>query len=146
MAMNKPASTEVEVTSLQTRVKFLQITNLLNTLSDIQVYFFNDTSVYYTYRGLPSLSTNPLFDLTATAVHGSSGSGPSGFGGNIVFTAIWNDNSPAWTVYTCIGGRQMFHIVSGAPTLTDEQLEINKELLIGLGFNADNFQYLNYSN
>ncbi|KAG4072068.1 hypothetical protein HA402_015567 [Bradysia odoriphaga] len=146
MATNQPATTEDDVTSLQTRVKFLQIRDLLSTVSDIQVYFFNDTSVYYTYRGLPSISVNPLFDLTATAVHGSSGSGPSGLGGNIDFTVIWNDNSPAWTVYTCVGGRQMFHVVSGATTLTAKQLDINRILLTGLGFNTDNFQYLNYSN
>lgn len=146
MATNQPANTEADVTSLQTRVQFLQVTDLLTTVTDIRAYFFNNTSLYYTYRGLPTLSTNPLFDMTATSVHGSSGTGPSGTGGNIEFTVIWNDDSPAWTVYTCLGGQRTFHVVSGAPTLTDEQLEINKNLLTGLGFSSDNFQYLNYPN
>lgn len=145
MAKNQPAQTEDDITSLQTRVQFLQLIDLLTTVSDIRVYFFNDTTIYYTYRGLPTLSANPLFNLTASAVHGSSDSGPSGFGGYVTFTAIWNDNSPAWTVYTCIGGRQMFHIISGNSTLSKDQLEANENLLTGLGFSPKNFQYLKYS-
>lgn len=145
MATNQPAKTEDDVRSLQSKVKFLQLTDILTTISDIRVYFFNDTSVYYTYRGLPSLSSNPLFDLRATAIHGGSSSGPTGLGGEIVFTIIWNDNSPAYLAYTCVGGRQMFHIIAGAKTLTDNQLQIIKNILVGMGFNTNNFIFLKYS-
>lgn len=145
MATNEPAKTEDDVTSLQTKVKFAQLLDFLTTVSDVRVYFFNDTSVYYTYRGIPALTANPLYDLRATAIHGGTTSGPTGLGGEIVFTIIWNDNSPAFLLYTCVGGRQMFHIIAGAKTLTDSQLEIIKNILVGMGFNTDNFHFLKYS-
>lgn len=146
MATNRPPQTEEEVTSLQTKVKFVQFSDVITTLTDARVFFFNDPGVNYLYRALPTFSMNPIFNLKATAVHGSSGSGPSGFGGVITFTVIWNDESPAWNLWTCLGGRQMFHIISGAPSLTEDQLEENIRLLTDMGFNTTNFQYLKFDN
>lgn len=86
-------------------------------------------------------------DFYAEIVEQSSGSVASGYEGKegtVSFTIIWSDDSPAWNFYTCIGGRQMFHIVSKAKCLNDDQLKINKELLIGMGFNTTNFHYMAY--
>lgn len=147
MAMNKPAQTEDDISSLVTKAEVAKA-DAINHLSGVTVYFFGNRSINYSYRLFPTLfpisPINPLFNFTASTVHGSSGSAPSGFAGPITFTIIWNDNSPAWNVYTCIGGRQMFHIISGAPSLTEDQLKINKELLTGMGFNTANFHYLKY--
>lgn len=147
MATNRPAQTEDEVLSLQTRV-YVSWKDLFTHFAPIAVSFFNTSDVHYSYRIFPSLNPsslpNPFFDFVATAVHGSNGTAPTGFAGQINFINIWNDDSPAYNLYTCVGGRQMFHIISGEKKLTDEQFEINKKLLMDLGISPDNFQYLKY--
>ncbi|KAG4065440.1 hypothetical protein HA402_003255 [Bradysia odoriphaga] len=147
MATNRPPQTEEEVTSLQTKV-YISLKDLFEHLAPVAVSFFGRDDIHYSYRlepaFMPSSLPNPVFDFNATAVHGSSGTAETGFGGEIKFTIIWNDGTPAYNVYTCVGGRQMFHIISGEKKLTDEQFEANKKILMDLGISPDNFQYLKY--
>ncbi len=149
MALSKPAQTEDDISALLTKVEVSKL-DFIKHLSLITVWFFEDRSINYSYRLFPTVDPlsliNPVFNLTASTVHGSDGSAYSNYGGPITFTIIWNDFSPAYNVYTCVGGRQMFHIITGAKSLTDEQLKINIELLTKMGFNTTNFHYLNYEN
>lgn len=105
MVMNKPAQTEDDINSLQV-IAEVSKADFIQHLSAVTVYFFGNRSINYSYRVFPALVPvsliNPVFNVNAEAVHGSSGSAPSGFAGPILFTIIWNDNSPAWNLYTCV--------------------------------------------
>jgi len=149
------ATTEDEVSALQSRAKFLTL-NVLTRVGDLEVNFHGGHQDWLGYRCLPSNllavslrnPLSPLLNVTCTLAGGANGNG-SGIAtatqaGNIYYQVIWSD-ATAVTIWGCIHDQKNFHILSTNPELTPDQISANDALLTSLGFNSANFMDMKYN-
>jgi len=147
--------TEADVASLQPRALNWDLGGLLllPPIFEKTVYAFGSQAYNFSYDLTPSSSngflppqSSPFLNFTGNTLHGSPGSGPDGFGGDMVFTIVAND-ATSWVIWACIGGEQGFHILSFNQTLTINQVNTYTTFLQGHGFaiNDNTTQYMTYT-
>ena len=123
------AVSEEEISSLQSRAKFLTL-NVLTRVGDLEVSFHGARDDWLGYRCLPSNLLGvtlrnplaPLLNVTCTLAGGTNANADgmkvatTAQAGKIYYQVIWSD-ATAVTIWGCIHGEKSFHILSTNPEI-----------------------------